>query len=269
MAGNITKYGASAANNAIQLAVAKKNSAGTITKGQVVYCVGYDATNDMYLVELAKADSGSTMPSVGIAYDTFTNTTDGAIILSGDLPGIDTSSFNVNQEVYVSGSVAGAITATKPITAYVEKLGIVVRSHATDGVLQVYNYGTAEAPSDNRSSGAAEDSTTTNSTSYVEKLMVSMGTVPAGTYQVMWYGEQSSAKISIAVKVRVRIDDTTTVMELTRQMSSANEFFPLTGFVFVTLTAGSHTIDMDYCTNAGSGASTDLRCARLSSVRVG
>jgi len=134
------------ANSAVQLARVKKNSAGTITKGQAVYSVGYDAAEDMYLVELAKADSISTMPSVGIAYEDFTNVDPGTLILSGDLFGINTGGFSANQELYVSAATAGALTSTRPTTLTVEKIAIVVYSHATAGIIQVYNYGCDDSP---------------------------------------------------------------------------------------------------------------------------
>lgn len=141
MPGNQTKYAvASSTEKSEQTAI--KNTSGTISKGQAVYIVGYDSDKSAYKVELAKADSATTMSSVGIASSDFDNVDCGSLIITGNLVGVNTNSWNIKDELYVSASVAGGLTNVKPTgSSVVELIGCVIYSHATDGIIQVYNYG--------------------------------------------------------------------------------------------------------------------------------
>ncbi len=48
------------------------------------------------------------------------------------------------------------------------------------------------------------------------------------------------------VQVRVQLDDTTTINEGGLQAEDDEYFIPLSGFKRVTLTAGTHNIDIDW-----------------------
>jgi hypothetical protein len=65
--------------------------------------------------------------------------------MSGVLDEVDTSGWSVDEELFVDASTAGALTNVKPsaTTDIVEKVGVVCYSHATEGVIQVYNAGAA------------------------------------------------------------------------------------------------------------------------------
>lgn len=138
--GNTSGSGTS--GDATQLIVsARKGSAGTINIGDVVYVSGYNVGQD--LIEVEKADNGSavTMPAIGIAETSITNTLTGHVIISGRLPSVNTAAFSAGDELYVS-SVAGNLTTTKPTgTELIQKVGIVNRSHASNGVLTVVGAG--------------------------------------------------------------------------------------------------------------------------------
>lgn len=138
--GNTSGSGTS--GDATQLIVsARKGSAGTINIGDVVYVSGYNVGQD--LIEVEKADNGSaaTMPAIGIAETSITNTLTGHVIISGRLPSVNTAAFTAGDELYVS-SVAGNLTTTKPTgTELIQKVGIVNRSHASNGVLTVIGAG--------------------------------------------------------------------------------------------------------------------------------
>jgi hypothetical protein len=122
----------------------KKATAGTINKGQVVCYAGYDTGDDVVLVELAKANSLTTMPSIGFADDTITDSDEGNVVPRGLLKGINTSSYSVRDELYVSADTAGAITTTRPPAPnYPEKVGVIAKDDATDGWIDVYNGGIA------------------------------------------------------------------------------------------------------------------------------
>ena len=116
-------------------------ASGTITKGQVVYVSGFDVGSGFTEVDLADSDSSATMPALGIALGTITTTVSGYVTVSGSISDIDTSGFAAGDNVYVSGT-AGALTATRPTgTALVQNLGIVARSHASQGVVEVIGSG--------------------------------------------------------------------------------------------------------------------------------
>ena len=119
----------------------EKGSAGTITAGQVVYQSGFDAVDNVIEVELADSDAAGTMPAIGVAQQTITDTVAGHIVAFGTLININTSAFSVGDDLYVSGT-AGDLTATKPIgTALVQKVAQVGRSHVSLGVIEVFGAG--------------------------------------------------------------------------------------------------------------------------------
>ena len=118
----------------------RKGSVGTITKCSPVYISGWNA-GGWIEVEEADADNASTMPGIGIAAESITNSADAEVIFSGTLEGCDTSSFSVGDELWI-GTTAGTLTNTKPTgTAEIQKIAQVLRSHASLGVLEVFGAG--------------------------------------------------------------------------------------------------------------------------------
>ena len=93
----------------------RKATAGTITKGQVVYIVGSSGSH--LTVELADADSESTAATtIGVALQTVTNTVEGFIITQGFIDGLSnlpTASFTDGQALWLS-STAGGWSTTRP-----------------------------------------------------------------------------------------------------------------------------------------------------------
>jgi len=101
--------------NQATVKLVRKASAGTITKGQVVYIVGSQGTH--LTVELADADAEATAATtIGVAMGNITNTVEGYIIVQGFLDGLSnlpTTSFTDGQALWLS-STAGAWTTTRP-----------------------------------------------------------------------------------------------------------------------------------------------------------
>jgi hypothetical protein len=95
--------------NQATLIEARKASAGTITKGQVVYITGSSGTH--LLVELARADVESTSAyTIGIAATDITNTSDGFVMQNGRLTGLSTlptATFTDGDALYLSETTAG------------------------------------------------------------------------------------------------------------------------------------------------------------------
>jgi hypothetical protein len=94
----------------------RKQSAGTITKGQVVYITG--STGSHLEVELADADIESTSSKTfGVAAETITASTEGYVIVEGLLTGLSnlpTASFTNGASLWLS-STAGGWQTTPPV----------------------------------------------------------------------------------------------------------------------------------------------------------
>jgi len=120
---------------------ASKNTVGTIAAGKAVYIAGFDTINQVISVELADASSSSSMPAYGIAVTEITDSIPGSVIIYGDLDGQNTSSYSVGDALYIS-ETAGELTNAKPDgTALIQKIGVVAKSDATAGVIQVFGAG--------------------------------------------------------------------------------------------------------------------------------
>ena len=118
-----------------------KGTVGTINAGQVVYVTGYDTGKDSPRVELADSSSASTMPAFGIMRESCTNTATGMLVVLGELINQNTTGYSIGDNLYVS-ETAGALTVTKPTgAALIQKVGLVTRSHASQGVIQIFGAG--------------------------------------------------------------------------------------------------------------------------------
>lgn len=120
---------------------AEKASAGTINPGDAVYVAGWNNGAGVLQVELADASSAGTMPAFGIARDTITQNTIGDLVVVGNLAGLNTSAYSEGDDLYVS-ETAGALTDIKPTgIALVQKVAIVARSNASNGIIEVFGAG--------------------------------------------------------------------------------------------------------------------------------
>lgn len=120
----------------------RNETGSTLTKGQLVYVSGAH-NEDVALVSLAKADSATTMPSLGAVSENIANNADGLAVTFGKAKGLNTAAFNVGDTVYVSPTTAGEVTNTRPTGAseLVQNVGIVTKSHATTGAIKVTGVG--------------------------------------------------------------------------------------------------------------------------------
>ncbi len=129
--------GSSQQLNKVEIAIIK-DSSGTINVGQAVHGVVWDDVNDRASVELAKADSTSTLPCGGICTVQATDSSEGKAMLLGILHAFDTSLLTLNAPVYLSATTAGALTTTPPPGPYVtQPLGVCLKSDASDGHMGV------------------------------------------------------------------------------------------------------------------------------------
>jgi hypothetical protein len=139
---------AGSADKALSVTLTVKNTeAVALTKGQVV-CAAPSATppsGNVIEVKLADNNGTDSMPAIGVlneGLDAAGGANDeGEAIMFGKVSGIDTSAFDVGDEVFVSDT-AGGLTKTKPTGAkYIQKIGVVIRDDASNGTIEVFGAG--------------------------------------------------------------------------------------------------------------------------------
>jgi hypothetical protein len=103
-----------------------RNQSGTnISKGDPVYISGYSSEQSKTLVAKSNASDLNTFPTIGIAEENIASGTNGAIVLTGVLTNINTSSFSVGDILYVNNG--GGLTAVKPESGS-GAVGVVVKA---------------------------------------------------------------------------------------------------------------------------------------------
>lgn len=119
----------------------QSNESITIPKGTPVHINNtVSGTGPISLVNIAKADSASLMPATYVTEEEITSGSIGTALSIGYIPKIDTSGLNVGDTLYVSGE--GGFTTAKPTgSCFIQNLGVVVQSDATDGSAFIYGSG--------------------------------------------------------------------------------------------------------------------------------
>jgi len=114
------------------------NSTGaTLAKGTVVYINGGQGNLPTVTKALAVGDTTSAQ-TFGIVQSDITNMNNGFVVVAGGIDNLDTQAYSVGTALYLSPTTAGAITTTKPYAPdHLVYLGVVVRSHPTQGVIEV------------------------------------------------------------------------------------------------------------------------------------
>ena len=109
----------------------------TLTKGTVVYINGGHGNLPTVTKAIATSDTTSAQ-TYGIVRTDITNNNNGYVTVIGNLDNIDTQAYAAGTQLYLSGTTAGAWTSTKPYApVHLVYVGIVVRSHPTQGVIEV------------------------------------------------------------------------------------------------------------------------------------
>tara|TARA_R100001509_G_scaffold154362_2_gene115939 strand:- start:316 stop:1785 length:1470 start_codon:yes stop_codon:yes gene_type:complete len=131
----------------------RNNSGATIEKGQPLHITGVSGITPT--VEVADASDPAKMPVSGLANQQILNNTDGEMIISGVLNGIDTANIDGSPAeaavIYVNTTTGGSIdflSANNPTTEanLIQNIGIVVKSSpGTSGSIQVTAIGRTNA----------------------------------------------------------------------------------------------------------------------------
>ena len=121
----------------------KNTSGGSLSKGTPVYASGSVGASGTVEVQASLAGTASTMPALGLLDGTLANNAEGSATIIGVIRQVDTSSYSVNDSLYVS--VSGGLTNVRPTGAseLVQKIGRVVRAHASTGEILVLGAGRA------------------------------------------------------------------------------------------------------------------------------
>jgi hypothetical protein len=114
------------------------NSTGaTLSKGTVVYINGGQGNLPTVTKAIATGDATSAQ-TYGVVQFDITNMNNGYVVVFGSLNNLDTQAYPVGTQLYLSGTTAGAWTSTKPYAPiHLVYVGIVVRSHPTQGVVEI------------------------------------------------------------------------------------------------------------------------------------
>lgn len=115
---------------------------------------------------------------------------------------------------------------------------------------------------------SSNDSTsTTTSTSYVQKLRLTTGTMPIGKYRIGWSAELNQSSTTGRVRIRVQVNDTTTCCDTHEEPQDVLNWMPHSGFYYYNnASAQVLNIDLDY--SAVSSGTAAIMRARLEIWRV-
>jgi len=135
--GNLTTF-PSIITQAQNLVTEVYNETGaTLTKGTVVYINGGHGNLPTVAKAIATSDATSAQ-TYGVVRADITNMNNGYVTVFGNLDNLDTQAYADGTQLYLSGTTAGAWTSTKPSAPiHLVYVGIVVRSHPTQGVVEI------------------------------------------------------------------------------------------------------------------------------------
>ena len=109
------------------------NTGSSLAKGQLVYINGTFGT--VPTVALAKANSSTTAPAVGLVIDAVATGNYLRVQVGGSISGFDTSAFTAGSTVYLSSTVAGGLTATEPLAPNISQaIGTVTNSNVSGSI---------------------------------------------------------------------------------------------------------------------------------------
>lgn len=177
---------------------------------------------------------------------------------------INTNTSNVIARALWINSGAGSVTtyaATAPSTGQV--LTATSSGAATWQSIPSGVFGSAFA----QSYSATEVSTT--SAAFTTALTYTTASLTAGTYRINWYYEFRGSSTTVSVGAQVQIDNTTTIHNLLTEpkATGGTQSLSQSGFYTGSLTAGTHTIDIDFRT-ANATATAYMKEMRIEIWRI-
>lgn len=127
---------ASSATN--KLSTTARNQTGvTIPAGTVVYFSGVSGNVPTLALSQANTELGSTK-TIGITATSIANNANGEVVVFGLADNLNTSAFTAGSALWLSPSVPGGLTMTKPSAPdHMVFIGFCTRSHPTQGTIEV------------------------------------------------------------------------------------------------------------------------------------
>jgi hypothetical protein len=143
--GSVTITGTTAIDLSVAVATSTSNvvlpvrniTGATLTKGTAVYISG--ATGQISTVSKAIATGDATSAqTLGLITANLANNANGNVTLIGTITNMDTSAYTDGQQLYLSPTTAGTLTATKPYAPqHLVYMAVVEHAHPTQGKLFV------------------------------------------------------------------------------------------------------------------------------------
>jgi hypothetical protein len=119
------------------LCLVRNTTGATLTKGTVVYISGATGQNPTVSKAIATSDATSAQ-TLGMMTADLANNSNGYVTVIGLITNIDTSAYTDGQQLYLSGTTAGAVTGTKPSAPiHLVYVAVVEHAHPTQGKLFV------------------------------------------------------------------------------------------------------------------------------------
>jgi len=115
------------------------NSGSTILKGSVIYINGRHSSN-LPTIALAQANTeANSYSTFALVLDDIPTSNSGTVVQAGSITNLNlpTSNYNDGDIVYLSPTIAGGLTTTKPLAPYhIVKLGTITRAQPTFGTIE-------------------------------------------------------------------------------------------------------------------------------------
>lgn len=131
----------SSVSNAKRLTTNVYNASGaTIAKGSVVYINGRHSSNLPTILKAQANDENNSYKTFAIVENDIADNSAGVVIQAGNIGNLNlpTSSYTDGDIVYLSPTIAGGITITKPLAPlHICKIGSVTRAHPTLGSIEI------------------------------------------------------------------------------------------------------------------------------------
>lgn len=114
------------------------NTGSGLVSGQLVYING--SSGGWPTVALAQANNeASYRGTIGMVTTTIANNGYGYVTTEGIVNGVNTAAYTPGQQIYLSDTVAGGFTSTKPLEpSYVVDIGYITNVNATTGAIYVH-----------------------------------------------------------------------------------------------------------------------------------
>lgn len=208
-----------AANLPYELWLRARNTTGsTIEDGSVVFIS--DSTGE--IAEVTKAIATADTPRIiGVATEDIAHNSTGTVTTFGDVGGINTVGFNAGDMIYLSDSVAGAFTATRPdLPNETIEIGVIIKvagsgkifvspAHITSQVTLPI-IGAASDETTDLTTGAAKMTYRMPFAFTVTEVRASLTTAPVGSTLVADINETGTSILSTKISIDVTEKTSTT-----------------------------------------------------------